>query len=90
MAYIVSARVLRPNPVVVGPADWTYDLLVNFPGGVQLVTGIRPSDERPDPSVMDARSVAPNSVVIGLVDGDVMQWFFNEKEAFAPCVPPGG
>ena len=90
MAYTVSARVLRPNPVVVGPADWTYDLLVNFRGGVQLVTGIRPSDERPDPDLMDARSVAPNSVVIGLVDGDVMQWFFNEKEAFAPCPPGGG
>ena len=90
MSYEVTARVVRPNPVVTGPSDWTYDLLVNFRGGVQLVTGISPSDERQDPKLMDARSVAPNSVVIGLVDSDVMQWFFNEKEAFAPCPPGGG
>ena len=81
--------ILAPDPVVVGPADWTYTLQIEDEFGVHTRNGVVPVDERVPPEI-DARSVAPGTGVRGFrwLDGREV-WFFHEQPAFAPC-PPGG
>lgn len=91
MATVVSALVVSPNPQVVLPSDQiTYDLMVQFRNGPQLVEGVTPSDERPDPAELDTLSKKPNSLVFGLVDHGIIRWFFDEREARGPCDPKPG
>ena len=84
--------ILQPDPVVEGPADWTYTIAVTYEDGlVRTVPDILPADERPDPAVIDARSTKPGTVVEGFnIPGRSQQWLIREQPAYAPCVPGGG
>ena len=90
MATILSALVVRPDPQVSLPSDEIrYDLIVNFKNGPQLVENVVPSDDRPDPDKLDTLSVAPNKMVMGLVESGIIFWLFNEQPDYAPCDDPG-
>lgn len=84
--------IMEPNPVVTGPATWTYTVKVTYEDGfVQTVPGIVPANERPLASEIDARSVAPGFAIEGFdIPGRPQQWFIHEQPAYAPCLPGGG
>ncbi|HDZ21943.1 hypothetical protein LCGC14_0568890 [marine sediment metagenome] len=86
----IFARIISPDPVVIGPAEWTYTLEEETEFGVHPLPGVVPVDERP-PLEIDARSVAPGTGVRGFRWSDGREvWFFHEQPAFAPCEPGGG
>lgn len=86
----IFGRVVLPDPVIEGPANWSYTLQVETEFGVHMLPGVLPVDARPPPEI-DARSVAPGTGVRGFRWQDGREvWFFHEQPAFAPCPPPGG
>lgn len=85
--------IVEPDPVVEGPATWPYTVRVTWveDGFTQIIHGIVPANERPDPKKIDARSVAPGFSIDGWdIPGRNQQWFIHEQPAYRPCPPGGG